>query len=166
MHLRDKRSGRQLRRPAVIIALGWESKWLFTSSIAWGLEREILSMRATQIVLLAIIVWLLPGISQAEIRNFDGNTLSNLCKTNANRDTPSELAMQAGACLGYLSSIIDIQTTGGAVIGRRACIPANADMNQIVDLFKNYVREHPERRHLLAANLAAEAFALAFPCRP
>jgi hypothetical protein len=39
-------------------------------------------------------------------------------------------------------------------------------MNQMVDLFKTFVRDHPEKRHLLAANLAAEAFALAFPCRP
>ncbi len=48
----------------------------------------------------------------------------------------------------------------------KACIPQNADISQMVDLFKNYVRDHPDRRHLLAANLAAEAFALAFPCRP
>lgn len=123
-------------------------------------------MRTTQIALFVMIGWLnFSGISQAQIRNFDGNTLSNLCNTNANRETPTDLAMQAGACLGYLSSIIDIQTSGGQVNGRRACIPANADTNQIVDLFKNYVRDHPERRHLLAANLAAEAFALAFPCR-
>jgi hypothetical protein len=49
--------------------------------------------------------------------------------------------MQGGACVGYLSSIIDIQTSGSAVNGKKACIPLNADMNQIVDLFKNYVRD-------------------------
>jgi hypothetical protein len=46
---------------------------------------------------------------------------------------------------------------------KKACIPRNADMNQMVDLFKNHVRDQPEGRHLLAAHLAADAFALAFP---
>jgi hypothetical protein len=124
-------------------------------------------MRKTQIPLFAIIVWLhFPGVPRAEIMNADGNTVSKWCATNANRERPGDVAMQGGACVGYLSSIIDIQTSGSAVNGKKACIPLNADMNQIVDLFKNYVRDHPERRHLLAANLAAEAFALAFPCRP
>jgi hypothetical protein len=124
-------------------------------------------MRKTQIPLFAIIVWLhIPGVPRAEIMNADGNTVSKWCATNANRERIGDVAIQAGSCLGYLFSIIDIQSSGGAVNGKKACIPRNADMNQMVDLFKNYVRDHPDRRHLLAANLAAEAFALAFPCRP
>jgi hypothetical protein len=124
-------------------------------------------MRTTQIALFAMIGWLnFSGVSQAQIRNVDGNMLSSWCTANANRERLGDVAMQGGACVGYLSSIIDIQTSGSVVNGKKACVPLNADMNQIVDLFKNYVRDHPERRHLLAANLAAEAFALAFPCRP
>jgi hypothetical protein len=74
------------------------------TSIVLGVSGDI-SMRATQFVLFAMIGWLnFSGISHAQIRNFDGNTLSNLCNTNANRETPKALAMQAGACLGYLSS--------------------------------------------------------------
>jgi hypothetical protein len=123
-------------------------------------------MRITQILIFAMIVSLhFPAAARAEIRNADGNIVSTWCATNANRERIGDFAMQAGSCFGYLSSIIDIQSSGGAVNGKRACIPLNVDMNQIVDLFKNYVRDHPERRHLLAANLAAEAFALAFPCR-
>jgi len=124
-------------------------------------------MRATQMQLFAIIVWLhFPAEAQAEIRNADGNIVSTWCSTNANRERFGDVAMQAGSCLGCLSSIIDIQSSGNAVNGKKACIPQNADISQMVDLFKNYVRDHPDRRHLLAANLAAEAFALAFPCRP
>jgi hypothetical protein len=55
--------------------------------------------------------------------------------------------------------------SGASIAGRKACIP-NADMNQIVDVFKGYMRDHPEKRQLLAADLAAEAFSAAFPCRP
>jgi hypothetical protein len=104
--------------------------------------------------------------ARTEIRNADGNIVSTWCSTNANRDRMSDVAMQAGSCLGYLWSIIDLQSSGSAINGKKACIPRNADMGQIVDLFKNYIRDHPEKRHLLAANLVAEAFALAFPCRP
>jgi hypothetical protein len=124
-------------------------------------------MRIAQIArFAAAIACLQLAPAQAEIRNADGNIVSTWCSTNANRERMSDVAMQAGSCLGYLSSIIDIQSSGSAINGKKACIPRNADMNQIVDLFKNYVRDHPEKRHLLAANLAAEAFALAFPCRP
>jgi hypothetical protein len=124
-------------------------------------------MRIAQISIFAMIVSLhFLAAAQAEIRNADGNIVSTWCTTNANRERIGDFAMQAGSCFGYLSSIIDIQSSGNAVNGRKACIPRNADMNQMVDLFKNYVRDHPDQRHLLAANLAAEAFALAFPCRP
>ena len=58
--------------------------------------------------------------------------------------------MKGGTCLGYLTSIANIQTSGAAVGGRKACIPPNADMNQIVDVFRGYRRDHPERRHLPA----------------
>lgn len=117
---------------------------------------------------LAIMVCVvaLPATARAEIANAAGNDVYRWCTTNSNRDRVGDFAMQAGSCFGYLSSMIDILTSGNAVNGKKACIPRNADMGQIVDLFKNYVRDHPDRRHLLAANLAAEAFALAFPCRP
>jgi hypothetical protein len=84
--------------------------------------------------------------------NAVANTFAKWCATNANRERIGDVAIQAGSCLGYLFSIIDIQSSGGAVNGKKACIPRNADMNQMVDLFKNYVRAHPDRRHLLAAN--------------
>jgi Rap1a immunity proteins len=126
-----------------------------------------LFMRIAQIsIFTMMIVSLHFPAAWAEIRNADGNIVSTWCSTNANRERIGDVGMQAGSCLGYLWSIIDIQSSGNAVNGKKACIPRNADMNQIVDLFRSYVRDHPERRHLLAANLAAEAFALAFPCRP
>src|SRR5882672_6366844 len=44
-------------------------------------------MRATQMQLFAIIVWLhFPAEAQAEIRNADGNIVSTWCSTNANRE--------------------------------------------------------------------------------
>ena len=96
----------------------------------------------------------------------DGNLLLSWCNTNINRERTGDWAMKGGTCLGYLTSIVNIQMSGVALGGRKACIPPNADMNQIVDVLRAYMRDHPERRHLLAANVAAEAFGTAFPCRP
>jgi hypothetical protein len=58
--------------------------------------------------------------ARAEIRNADGNIVSTWCSTNANRERIGDVAMQAGSCLGYLSSVIDIQSSGSAVNGKKA----------------------------------------------
>jgi hypothetical protein len=124
-------------------------------------------MRIARSCIFAIIV--LASFSRptaAETASVDGNLLVSWCDANINRERVGDWAMKGGSCLGYLTAIVNIQMSGGAVSGKKACIPPNADMNQIVDVFRSYVRGRPEKRHLLAANLAAEAFAFAFPCRP
>ncbi|MET4512581.1 Rap1a/Tai family immunity protein [Bradyrhizobium sp. I1.7.5] len=121
--------------------------------------------RIPKLCIFAIIV--LASVSRpTTAQTVDGNLLVSWCDANINRERVGDWAMKGGSCLGYLLSIVNIQTSGAAVGGKKACIPPNVDMNQIVDVFRGYVRERPEKRHLLAANLAAEAFALAFPCRP
>ena len=123
-------------------------------------------MRIAKLCIFAIIVLVgLFRLAAAQMVSVDGNQLLSWCDTNINHERVGDWAMKGGTCLGYLTSIVNIQMSGAAVGGRRSCIPPNADMNQIVDVFRGYVRDHPEKRHLPAANLAAEAFALAFPCR-
>ncbi|OKO67263.1 Rap1a/Tai family immunity protein [Bradyrhizobium sp. AS23.2] len=116
---------------------------------------------------LVLAGWMLTNFSapvEAQMVSVDGNTLLSLCNANIKQERTGDWAMKGGTCLGYLTSIANIQMSGVAIGGRRACIPANVDMNQVVDVFRSYLRDHPERRHLLAANLAAEAFGAAFPC--
>jgi hypothetical protein len=123
-------------------------------------------MRVAKLGIFAIIVLVgLFRFAAAQMVSVDGNQLLSWCDTNINRERAGDWAMKGGTCLGYLTSIVNIQMSGAAVGRSRSCIPPNADMNQIVDVFRGYVHDHPEKRHLLAANLAAEAFALAFPCR-
>jgi hypothetical protein len=122
------------------------------------------SVRA--LALSATIMASLSGSAVAQLMTVDGNQLLSWCDTNINREAAGDWAMKGGTCLGYLTSIVNIQMSGAAVAGRRACLPPNANMNQIVDIFRAYMRDHPEKRHLLAANLAAQAFYEAFPCRP
>lgn len=103
--------------------------------------------------------------SRAQVISVDGNMLVGWCDTNINQERTGDWAMKGGACMGYLTAIMNIQSTGASVAGRRSCIPPNVNMNQIVDVFREYVKGHPEKRHLVSTNLAAEAFSQAFPCQ-
>lgn len=124
-------------------------------------------MRIIGLSTFAIIALMsLPTFAEAQIVSVDGNLLLGWCDTNINRERTGDWAMKGGSCLGYLLSVLNLQMSGAQVGGRKACVPANANMNQIVNVFRAYMRDHPEKRHLLAASLAAEAFAMAFPCRP
>lgn len=121
--------------------------------------------RHIRIALFGSVLMIFPTVATAQMADVDGNTLMGWCNTNINQERVGDFAMKGGGCFGYLTAIANLQMSGAAVGGRRACIIPNANMNQVVDVFKAYLKDHPERRHLLAANLAAEAFSQAFPCR-
>ena len=95
----------------------------------------------------------------------NGNHLYTDCTATTTK-VPTEQFLLAGTCIGYITAITDALSSGNLVNGFKACIPINADMNQIVDVVKNFIRDNPEKRHLVAVGLVAEAFARAFPCRP
>ena len=94
----------------------------------------------------------------------DGNNLYNDC--NAATTKTTEQFLLVGTCIGYVTAVADALSSGNSVNGFKACIPVNVDMNQIVDVVKNFIRDNPEKRHLVAVGLVAAAFARAFPCRP
>lgn len=100
--------------------------------------------------------------SSGKALSMTGTDLYNNCTTKI-EGSPDWV--QASLCLGYVAAITDSLAAGNAVGGYRSCIPAGADMNQIIDIAKNAVKNQPERRHLLASGLLAQAFSRAFPCR-
>lgn len=131
-------------------------------------QKMISKIKINRIFGLVLAAWMLtnfPASAEAQMVSVDGNTLLGLCNANLKQERIGDWAMKVGTCLGFLTAIVNINLSGAAVGGRKACIPSNADMNQVVDVFKAYLRDHPERRHLLGANLAGEAFSSAFPCR-
>ena len=121
-------------------------------------------MSAKRLVLASVITAsvLLPELGAA--LSIDGNQLYNYC-TATNAKAATEQWLVAGTCMGYVTAITDAVSSGNSVNGFKACVPVNADMNQIVDIVKTFIRDHPEKRHLFAAGLVAEALARAFPCR-
>jgi hypothetical protein len=104
-------------------------------------------------------------VLRAQIPTLNGNNLYTDC-TAANTRVSTDQWLVAGVCIGYVTAIMDALSSGNSVNGFKACVPTNADMNQMVDIVKNFIRDHPEKRHLVATGLVAEAFAQAFPCRP
>jgi hypothetical protein len=101
---------------------------------------------------------------EAQIAPISGNNLYSYCGPHT-AAKPTDQWLLGGTCMGYVTAIMDALSSGNSVNGFRACIPANADMNQTVDVVKMFIVEHPEKRHLVAAGLVAEALARAFPCR-
>lgn len=111
-----------------------------------------LSVRALS--LSAIVMASFSGSAVAQVLTVDGNQLLSWCNTNINREAVGDFAIKGGGCLGYLTSIVNIQMSGAAVAGRRACVPPNADMNS-------------DRRHLqglYARSSGEEAPAGGKPC--
>jgi hypothetical protein len=69
--------------------------------------------------------------------------------------------------MGVADAMQIAQLFGGTVfVGLRACMPEHADAGQITDVAVRFLASHPERRHLPAVTLVAEALAEAFPCPP
>ncbi len=124
-------------------------------------------MSAKRLVLAAVITAsvLLPPQELGAAVTIHGNNLFTDC-TATNTNVAKEQWLLIGTCLGYVTAIVDALSSGNSVNGFKACVPLNADMQQIVDVVKNFIRDYPEKRHLVAAGLVAEALARAFPCRP
>jgi hypothetical protein len=86
-----------------------------------------------------------PAWSESSV---NGNLLLRSCSVNADTTSGNEI-MRAYTCLGYVLAVVDFLASGNS--GRfKACLPANADMNQVMDIVKNFLRDHPEKRHLIA----------------
>lgn len=88
-----------------------------------------------------------------------GNSLYARCSTAVE----DAVDVDAIACAGYISGISDALSVTD-IYGFRACIPDSATRAQVRDIVKEFLRRHPETRHLAAAPLAAHALANAFPC--
>jgi hypothetical protein len=88
----------------------------------------------------------------ARADGWSGNTVQEWCEKSAE------------FCSGYVSGIADIMTRKAPLSGWLACIPAGVSTSQLRDIFVRFLQDHPAKRHLSAASLAAKSLAEAFPC--
>jgi hypothetical protein len=87
----------------------------------------------------------------------DGNSLYAKC-------IDPGIYFYQGLCVGYIVGISDAMRGGVSIDGRSACIPISVTEGQLLDVTKQFLTSHAERRQLGAARLIAQALADAFPC--
>jgi hypothetical protein len=69
-----------------------------------------------------------------------------------------------GFCGGYIAAIADVGSKV-PVADVMICPSAKVTVGQVVDIVKQYLAVHPERRRFSASSLVANALADEFPCR-
>jgi Rap1a immunity proteins len=70
-----------------------------------------------------------------------------------------------GMCYGYVVGITDALGGGASIAGSSACIPVGVKIRQVMDIAKQFLTAHPEKRQNAADGLVAEALERAFPCK-
>jgi hypothetical protein len=78
----------------------------------------------------------------------NGNDLMKVCSSDDRLDK--------GQCLGYIKGVVDVAPR------KDTCVPAEATVGQIRDIFLKSMKENPEDRDLLASALLAVALHEAF----
>ncbi|MHC9247754.1 Rap1a/Tai family immunity protein [Aeromonas jandaei] len=85
-----------------------------------------------------------------------GNDLYSICSTKKGDEF---YYMNSSECRGYITGVSD------ALSGYTFCIPSGVTVGQDVDIVMRYLSEHPESRHINAAELIARALYESFPCK-
>jgi hypothetical protein len=82
-------------------------------------------------------------------------------------DCSSENYFNRGYCGGYVVGIVDTieaMQASGVLPESALCIPEGATKGQLADVVRQYLDDHPERRHADAGSLVPEALGTAFRC--
>jgi hypothetical protein len=90
-----------------------------------------------------------------------GNDLLEKCAGEKGTQDPN-------FCLGYVAGVVDtLVTAAGAKHWQTGvCLPETSfTIGQSKDVVTKYLREYPEFRHRVAANIAWRALLVAFPCK-
>ena len=88
---------------------------------------------------------------------YTGNDLYEWCGSAADQ----------GLCLGYVGGAYDAHQMhlNNRQDKKRLCVPGAVSLQQIVNVVKQYLVEHPEKRHFIAPMIVGLAAAEAWPCR-
>lgn len=113
-------------------------------------------MRYPFAILAAVVLWLVPP---AAAQTVDGETLFGWCKSSGDPSEPI-----GSYCRGFIVGVLDAQGEQNIIHGFRSCPPDSVSVHTARSLVMGWLNDHPERRHVGALSLAAEAFSEKFPC--
>jgi hypothetical protein len=95
---------------------------------------------------------------------FERNAIVSAEGLRFDRSPPPEAYM----CFGFMNALQQVtrwQSTGDSLPTLEICAPEKSKLTQLIRVFTNYARAHPEELHEQAASVATIALRLAFPCR-
>ena len=124
---------------------------------------------------LFIVLWFAAFIAPAAAAIESANDLLSACEDferNAKVQggqisiTNSVSGFHASECLGYMGAFQHISVFDGSdgTPILKACLPSTTTRTQLIRVFTNYARSHPERLHIQAGVIATKALQSAFPC--
>jgi hypothetical protein len=88
----------------------------------------------------------------------DGNLLLRQCQASLG-------GFDRGVCMGFITGVADVLGNNNPVHGWRACFPTGVTIGQMTDVTIQYLKASPQKRHMTAHSLVAEALERAFPCQ-
>lgn len=99
---------------------------------------------------------------------YDGNELYGLLQANSQfrltKRATTQQAYESGIAQGYVGGVQD-SANGQPVNGFLFfCVPSEVKGSQAEEITLNYLKAHPEERHLPAKTLVIWALAEKFPC--
>ncbi len=106
-------------------------------------------MRAAYMTCLASILVIFALAKPAAAEFLDGNRISRWCLAEFYQSSE-------WFCDGYVAGVADTN--------KELCIPTNVSVAQTSDIFKKFLRDHPEDRHQNAHSLVSRALSEAWPC--
>jgi Rap1a immunity proteins len=129
-------------------------------------------LRAASLLLIAFCVTSVAGGGPAPTQSRQIETVSDfldICKT-IDDDTQSVAeTFNSGYCSGWTTGVLAGVRLSEAQhqiprAGQLLCAPDSDSPNQMVQIVKKYVSNHPEKEHLPMTIIATQALAGAFPC--
>jgi Rap1a immunity proteins len=106
----------------------------------------------TSLRLLAVFVACIMPQALLADAYLNGNTLYAKCTGTADDQL---------VCLGYVMGVADGMSSNNQKV---ICVPHTVTNFQVRDVAAKFLRDHPEWRHFLAADLVTQALKNAFPC--
>ena len=99
--------------------------------------------------------------SQVSANNFPfgGSQLYDWCRMADTDEDESVKMLSKGLCAGYIGGEADT-----LAIANSGCLEKGTRLEQLIDLVKVYLANHPESRHYAASSLVISAIAEKFPC--
>jgi hypothetical protein len=126
------------------------------------------------VILIAVVLFCSEAAAELKMQAYiNGNRLLERCDgfTMTPRDLSPDERMRFNYCNAYVAGVSDslhafkAEAAQAGVADVNYCQPVEVPSGQAATIVVNYLRDHPEQRHLSGASLAIKALKEAFPCR-